>query len=237
MKLAWSKFTLFSLVSLVGCKGMHSRPESVPSSAVWVDDVFIDCSVETQSKANRCTVYKDTTGEILADGLFVLNNSRRPADKSELHYAAFGKGVIYLEDARMLVQREPSRRDPSNRIVGERLKTIAARGSIEALDCNNATPKSDLPSECAIRAFSNNRPFYVRFYLQGPDAFRFYGLARDADGNAYEAWFLRGNVTMTGKISLEAQFFDENQTIVTPCPKPIQLSKLGDILTCARVIE
>jgi len=90
MKTGWPQFTLlFLIVCLLGCKEMHSRPGGVPPSAVWADNVFIDCFVETHDKANRCTVYKDTTGEILADGLFVLNSSHRAADKSELHYAAF----------------------------------------------------------------------------------------------------------------------------------------------------
>jgi hypothetical protein len=176
---------------------MHSRPEGVPSSAVWVDNVFINCSVEVQAKANRCTVFKDSTGEILADGLFVLNSSRRAADSSELHYAAFGKRGIYLEDARTLMQREASLRDPSHRIMAERLKTIASRGAVEALDCNNATPKNEVPSDCALKAFSSEQPFYVRFYLQYPDFFRYDGFARDADGNVYEVWFLPGNMAMT----------------------------------------
>jgi len=67
---------------------MHFRPASVPTSAVWVDNTFVDCSVDTQARANRCTVYKDDTGEILADGLFVLNTTYEGVDKSQLHYAA-----------------------------------------------------------------------------------------------------------------------------------------------------
>jgi hypothetical protein len=216
---------------------MHSRPEGVRSSAVWVDNVFIDCSVEAQSKANRCTVYKDTTGEILADGLFALNSPRRAADKSELHYAAFGERGIYLEEARILMQREASRRDPSHRIMGERLKAIASRGAVEALDCNNATPKSEVPSDCALKAFSSEQPFYVRFYLQYPNFFRYDGFARDGDGNVYEVWFLPGNMTVTGNISKEAQLLDGNHTIVMPCPKPIKLSKVAnDTLSCARPV-
>jgi hypothetical protein len=238
MRVCWPRFTLlFSLVSLMGCEGMHSRPEGVPSSAVWVDNVFIDCSVE--AKANRCTVYKDTTGEIQADGLFVLNStsSHRAAEKSELHYAAFGERGIYLEDARILRQREASRRDPSNRIINERLKTVASRGGAEAVDCNNATPRSDVPAECALKAFANNQPFYVRFYLQYPDAFRDDGFARDAEGNVYEVWFLPGNMTMTGNIPKEAQLFDGNHTIVMSCPKPIKLAKVAnDMLSCARPV-
>jgi hypothetical protein len=238
MRGCWPKFTLlFALVSSVGCEGMHSRPDGVPSTAVWVDNVFIDCSVEAQAKANCCTVYKGTTDEILADGLFVLNSARRAAENSELHCAAFGERGIYLEDARILLQRDASRRDPSHRIMAETLKTIASRGAVEALDCNNASPKSEVPSDCALKAFSSERPFYVRFYLQYPDFFRYDGFVRDADGNVYEVWFLPGNMTMTGNIPKEAQLLDANHTIVMPCPKPIRLSKsANNVLSCARTI-
>jgi hypothetical protein len=238
MRVRWPRFTLlFLIVCLLGCKGMHSRPGGVPSSAVWVDNVFIDCSVEIQDKTNRCTVFKGTTGEILAEGLFILNRTHRAADKSELHYAAFGERGIYLEDARILLQREASRRDPSNRIIGERLKSIASKGGIEALNCNNGTPKSDAPSECALKAFANNQPFYVRFYLQSPDAFRHDGFARDADGNVYEVWFVPGNLEMTGYVPKEAQLLDGNHTIVMPCPKPTRLSNASNgTLSCARPI-
>src|ERR1700693_4155622 len=107
------------LTCLLGCRQQHHRPANVPSSAVWVDGAFIDCSVEQQSKANRCTVYRDRTGEILADGLFVLNTSLREADSSELQYAAFGHRLIYLADARTLVPWAASERDPVNRTADE----------------------------------------------------------------------------------------------------------------------
>jgi hypothetical protein len=238
MRVGLLKFALVFLIAcLLGCKGMPSHPRGVPSSAVWVDNVFIDCYVDTQGKANRCTVYKDTTGEILADGLFVLSSSRREADKSELRFAAFGERGIYLQDARILVQREASRRDPSYRIIDERLKAIASRGGIEALDCNSATAKSNVPAECALKAYANNQPFYVRFYLQYPDAFRQDGFARDGDGNVYEVWFLPGNMVMTGQFPKEAQLLDANRTVVMPCPKPTRLSNATNgTLSCARPV-
>src|SRR5580693_5565212 len=109
MRASWSTITgLFLIVCLLGCKGTHSRPASVPSSAVWVDRAFVDCSVERQSSADHCTVYKDDTGEILAEGLFVLKTSHLAAEKSELNYAAFGERGIYLDDLRILVQRTAS---------------------------------------------------------------------------------------------------------------------------------
>jgi hypothetical protein len=109
------------LTCLLGCRQQYHRPANVPSSAVWVDGAFIDCSVEQQSKANRCTVYRDRTGEILADGLFVLNTSLREAHSSELRYVAFGNRLIYLADARTLVPWAASERDPVNRVMDETL--------------------------------------------------------------------------------------------------------------------
>jgi hypothetical protein len=105
------------LTGCLGCSGQHDRPANAPSSAVWVDGTFIDCSVEAQSKSNRCTVYRAGTGEILADGLFVLNTSMREAGSSDLQYAAFGNRIIYLADARKLIPWEPSERDPVHRLM------------------------------------------------------------------------------------------------------------------------
>jgi hypothetical protein len=95
---------LVLFLCLFGCKRgtTPTRPATVPASAVWVDGVFIECSVETKSQANRCTIYNDSTGEILRSGLFILSGGGREATKAELKYAAFGGQVIYLQDARLL---------------------------------------------------------------------------------------------------------------------------------------
>jgi hypothetical protein len=63
---------------------MHPHPSNVPSTGVWVDQAFIDGSTSNSTRANPCTVYKDGTGEILADGLFTLNTSHFAAAKSDL---------------------------------------------------------------------------------------------------------------------------------------------------------
>jgi len=60
-----------------------------------VDHTFIDCSADASSYANRCTVYKDDTGEILAEGLFALNLSQAAAKKPDLRFIAFGRRRIY----------------------------------------------------------------------------------------------------------------------------------------------
>jgi hypothetical protein len=233
------------MVCLSGCKGKHFRPASVPSSAVWVDNTFVDCSVDTQSRTNRCTVYKADTGEILADGLFVLNSSHFAAEKSELHYIAFGERGIYLEDLRILEQLTASQRDPSHRIIDERLKTIASKGGKDVSDCTNVTTprRNDASAKCALSAFADRRPFYVRYYLQYPNSFGYMGIAGDADGNVYGVQYSSRHVLWgTGDVvdipPSEGQIFDDDHGYVLPCPKPTILSKAKNgTLTCARPIS
>ena len=239
MKTCPANFLSISLlVCLQGCSGHPHRPANVPSRAVWVDGTFIDCSVETQSKANRCTVYKDDTGEILADGLFVLNTSHGAADISELHYAAFGNRIIYLEDARTLVQWVASERDPTNRVINDRLKALATHGAGQAIDCRKVATngKAEELSECAVRAFADRKPFYVRFYRQGINSFGFYGFVGDADGNISEVDYHSTGWMGTG-LPKEAQLLDDNHIVVMPCPKPVTLTKTENgQLTCAKPI-
>jgi hypothetical protein len=196
MSVSWSRLAwLFLAVSLLGCEGTHSRPAGVPSSSVWVDNTFVDCSVERQSGADHCTVYKDDTGEILAEGLFVLKTSYLAAEKSELHYAAFGERGIYLDDLRILVQRTASLRDPSHRIIDERLKTIASKGGSDVLDCTSMkTPgKADVPTECALSAFDRRRPFWVRYYEPGIAWFVYSGFAGNGNGTVYSVFYSHGD--------------------------------------------
>jgi hypothetical protein len=240
MNVCCSKFIFLCLfICLSGCKWIHSRPPGVPPTAVWVDSVFVDCSVEAQSKANWCTVYKDDTGEIVADGLFVLNSSHLAAEKSELHYATFGEQGIYLEDTRILLQRAASQRDPSNHIIDNRLRTLASGNGVEALDCRKAgaSGKTDAVAECALKAFADRRPFYVSYYLQFPDSFGYEGYAGDADGHLYGVEYKSGRVHFTGAVPKAGQLFDDNHSFVMPCPKPTILYKAenGNV-TCIRPI-
>jgi hypothetical protein len=217
------------IVCLLGCKEMRSPPAGVPSSAVWADNAFVDCSIETQSDANRCTVYSDR-GQILADGLFVLNSSHSAAEKSELRYIGFGERGIYLEDLRILEQRTATQRDPSHRVIDNRLKILASKGGLEPADCNaNAAGATDVDTECALKAFAAKRPFYLRYYWQDAYSWGYRGIAGDADGNVYEAWYHYGPVS--------AVRIGDSGGPVLPCPKPTILSKTKDgKLTCARPI-
>lgn len=227
----------FLFACLLGCSGTHSRPESVPSSAIWVDNTFVDCSVETQSRANRCTVYKGDRGDVLADGLFVLNTSHMAAEKSELHYAAFGERGIYLDDLRILVQRTASQRDPSHRIIDERLKTLAASGAAPAVDCTNVRVpgRTDAGAECALSAFANKKPFWIRYYEPGTAWYVYSGYASTADGTVYYVFYHHGDWIGFG--DSDGKMMDDNQTFVVKCPKPTILTKTKNgALTCAQPV-
>jgi hypothetical protein len=194
-----------------------------------VDNTFIDCSVETQSKANHCTVYKGSTGEILADGLFLLNTSMSAASLSELRYAAFGHGVIYLEDARTLRPWRPSESDPANRITTDRLKALAGNVPTQPIDCGPATTDETphTASDCALKAFAESKPFYLRHYRQGLDSITFNGFAGDAKGNVYEVDYDSTGWMNTG-LPKDVQVLDDNHTIVIPCSKPAPLKESPD---------
>lgn len=223
---------------LLGCNGIHFRPGNVPSSAEWADNTFIDCSVVPRSRANHCTVYKDDSGEILADGLFRLNRVYAPAEKSELRYAAFGNGMIYLQDARILVQCTAADRDPSHRLVNDRLKALAGSPP-KAIDCNeeHSSGETDDVAACAIRAFAERKAFYVHYYEQDPDSFSFTGFAGDTVGKVYEMHYTNRRLVVTGVLSKEEQFLDDYHTLVLPCPTPVTLERSGKgRLTCARPV-
>jgi hypothetical protein len=223
---------------LSACGGSHVRPANVPPSAVWVDNTFIDCSTDPKSGANRCTVYKDGTGDILADGLFSPKNSHAALDKSELRYAAYGDGTIFLQDARVLVLWAASERDPSNLVNSKRLRAVAGNGTTEAIDCRKvaASGSAETSADCVLRAFAQKRAFYVSYYRQYVKSFGYVGLAGDAQGNVYGVEYY-GYPWREGGWPRTSELFDGNHTVVLPCPKPVVLAKTFDgQLTCARPV-
>lgn len=120
-------FGCFLLLALAGCLG-HSRANGVPASAVWADHVFIQCSPGVQSKANCCSVYKDDTGEILADGLFVRPSTGRAAEMKDLQYETYGAGGIFSSNAQLPTQKTALSNGPSERIVVGQLIALASKG-------------------------------------------------------------------------------------------------------------
>lgn len=215
---------LFSLAFVQGCDGHLFRPAGVPRGAVWVDGVFIDCLAATQFHANRCTIYRGTSGEILEDGWFVLNTTNNAADTSELHYAAFGNRQIYLEDARRLVLWRLSERDPILRSMNDQLRTLATEGRATEIDCQESASRADdaKRSDCALEAFAKRVPFYVRFDSTGIDSWGFWGLAGDANEN----------VSIVSFDSYEPSGMDQPRLTIYTCPKPVVLSRVDGILGC-----
>jgi hypothetical protein len=221
------------LLGLSGCGQYHFRPTGVPSSAVWADHTFIDCSGEANSKLYRCTVFKDDTGEVLAEGIFRLNKTHGPAE-TKLHYAAFGDGRIFLEDTRVLMQTSASPRDPSHRIIADRMRTLASHGGSTPIDCG-APNTAESPAKCALKAFADKKPFFVRWYLPSDDSFRYAGIALDSSGAAWSAIYVGGNplwvsVKLPDQGQDQAQdqhqnFFDDGHTLVLPCPSPVVLTE------------
>jgi hypothetical protein len=233
------------LMFLLGCSEQPKRPANVPSSAVWVDGAFIECTVKAESRANWCTVYRERTGEIIAEGLYVLNTSLSEADQSDLHYAAFGNRIIYLVDSRKLMPWLASERDPINRTMNEKLRALASEGSGEVIDCQKfaAGGGFDERSQCVTRSFTDHKPFFVRYYrkrfisiLRGSDSTQFHGIAGDANGNVFVVDY-DSSGWVRKYLPNDAQLFDDNRIVVRPCPKPIRFKKFIDEFTCADPIS
>ncbi len=106
-----------------------------------------------------------------------------------------------------------------------------------ALNCTTAAGKKDVAVECALKAFSDKIPFYVRFYLQHDESFGYEGFAGDADGNLYGVKYFSGRWGMTGYLPKEAKILDGYHTFVMPCPKPtILTTNENGNLTCVRPV-
>ncbi len=217
---------LCCLACLYGCGKYHSRPTGVPSSAAWVDGTFVVCSVEKENKANRCTVYKDDSGEILADGLFVLSSTGRAAEAAALDYAAFGQRRIYLANTGILVPFIASERDPTNRLIHDTLVKFAAPNAERAIDCGRSptTPIADGIAACGIQAFAEGKAFYLRYGFSLSDRSQSYGLASDGKGHVAQVIY-----NSEGLLKLafpkRSQFIGDGHVAVTPCPKPVALAK------------
>ena len=216
------------LVGVFGCNKMHLRPADVPATAVWVDNTFVDCSVERNLSENRCTVYEDRTGQILTDGFFVLSSSHAAAEKSDLHYVAFGDRGIYLENAGLLVQRVPSARDPSRKTVDSRLRALVIKEGAEPVDCgiHDTVGATGEGANCAIKAFAERVSFYVRYYVQYPNSFGYEGYAGDSDGNLYQLKYYSGHEFGYGDRT--GAWREGEHISIVECPKPGGLGKMKD---------
>ena len=223
--LAWFAGSLFARQNM---SPIHPRPANVPSSAVWADNAFVECSIDPQSHLNRCTVFKDKTGEILADGLFILDSSGAAAQKSELHYAGFGEKGIYLRDLRVLLELRPGPRDPSNRIIDKELEDLASKGGLTPVNCNSADSSTAIHAlaDCAINAFAAKRSFYVRYYRQFSHSFGYRAFAGDAVGDVYYVDWYSGDEHDIG--DTVGRVFDRGRGLFVSCPHPTTLIRMKD---------
>jgi hypothetical protein len=222
------------LLCLSSCGFYPPRPRNVSASAVWADHTFIDCSVDKASRAYRCTVYKDDTGDILADGSFAVNNALATVDPSELHYAAYKNGTIYLADAQLLVLVSPSKRDPQIRLILDTLKNLATHGIGQAIDCGQAPDNGKVSalSNCVLSAFADRKAFHVRYDRPSFGSVRWHALAGDTNGNVFEVDY---DSMGWSKHNLpdDIQLLDDGHIVVMPCPKPVVLAKANNgILSC-----
>ena len=218
---------LVVLLSTIGCnRSTPPRPANVSASAVWAGNAFIECSVEVEANANKCTV-RDIKGTLLETGLFVLNNDGTAATKSELKYAAVRGGLIYLEGERFLYPVLPPEQDRV--AVDSKLSLLAGHGVTTPIDCGRiaVSRNAEPASRCALNALMSKKSFHVRFDLQGYEGIYSFGLAGDGSENVYavEDYSLLMDSSLHPAAGTRIRF--------TPCPKPLKtrLARRG-ILTC-----
>jgi hypothetical protein len=211
-----------------GCKTAPRRPNNVPASAVRIEGVFIDCSVEEASHANRCTVYKEGSGEVQVSGLFAVSGAGREASGAELRYVAFDGWRIWLQDARTLQPvwlEEYAAPGMVNR--------LAALAGGDAENCGRVTrnQKPRKASDCARRAYADRRPFFVSYDQNSVDRGSTLGFAGDRNGGLYFVEYMYGGWP-TQPPSENVRVSDDNRIRFGPCPKPFLFERNNGELTC-----
>ena len=228
MKACCAKSLLLLLAfCLSGCKTAPRRPANVPASAVPVEGAFIDCTVEKTSHLNRCTVYKQDSGEVQVSGLFALSGAGREASETELRYVAFDGSQVWLPDARTLQPIVLEEYAVPGMV--DRLATLA--GS-DAENCGRIrrSQRPSSASDCARRAFAAKKPFFVSYDQNTWDGGWTVGFAGDKSGGLYFAEFIVGGWPPQPP-SENVRVSDDKRIRFGPCPKPILWERNGE-LTC-----
>ena len=211
-----------------GCKTAPFRPANVPASAVRIDDVFIDCSVEKSSRADRCAVYKEDSGEIQVSGLFVLSGAGREAKETDLRYVAFDGTRIWLRDARSLL---PVLLE-EYAVPGMATQLAALAGS-DALNCGRVTRnlKPVAASDCARSAFAGRKSFYVSYDQKAWTSGYTVGFAGNVRGNLYFVEY-RNEGWPAQPPSEGVRVSEDNRIRFGPCPKAVLFEANNGELTC-----
>lgn len=130
-----------------------------------------------------------------------------------------------------LTPRPRSRHYPMERI-DRSLSLIAGMG---ATNCGRVGMWQDpnKASDCAMHAFSNREPFFVRFVLLGIDSTAAFGLAADSDMKVFAVSydspsFKWSTLSLPGQGALS----DVGNITIESCPEPIVLRKSEGMLTC-----
>jgi hypothetical protein len=96
----------------------------------------------------------------------------------------------------------------------------------EAIDCGAVQIKQDPASatSCALNAFANKRPFYVRYYVHNIDSEVAGGFAYDKKGNLSALVFDSAGFAAES-LRKGSRLVDRRHIIIEPCPQPIALRK------------
>jgi hypothetical protein len=94
-----------------------------------------------------------------------------------------------------------------------------------AVDCGHVPVNGNAAraTACVQRAFRSNKPFHVRYDLEGIDSGLAGGLTGDGTGNIYAVTFDSLGMTTEG-LQKEETMPDGSHTVVTPCPKPTKIT-------------
>jgi hypothetical protein len=124
---------------------------------------------------------------------------------------------------------------PATSLIDTKLLSLSRRGG-SSLNCGRVGIRQnpDRASDCALSAFAQKSPFYVRYDLQGIDSEVSAGLAGDAAGNVYFIEYDSMGWETDG-LSKGAEVTDGKHIYVEPCPKPVTLRKTRTgRLTCTK---
>jgi hypothetical protein len=121
------------------------------------------------------------------------------------------------------------RLDLTDRLIAAKLLALSSSGGGETIDCGStsAIKPRNKASLCAETAFRKKKPFHV-LYSDPAESWFYsrssYGLAGDAHGNVYGVLFSSRGLLHLG-MGKNSKVFDGNRIRVTPCIKPVHLSR------------
>ena len=125
--------------------------------------------------------------------------------------------------------------DPRMGLIDTKLLLLSRKGGGRTLNCGwvGIRRSPDASSDCALKAFANGSPFYVRDNFQGIDSDVSMGLAGDGQGHVY---FVEYDSMGWGTEGPEGSELTDDRHIYTePCPRPVTLRKTRTgRLTCAK---